>query len=320
MIEQLKAGAKRLPYPVFLRVFYAWFFARKLTRLERVRRQACLSRLSAVDLMQHKQSDTLFILGSGPSINRIPPERWQAIARHDSLGVNLWLFHAFVPRFYVVESVAYGGDRDHVAQLIARLANQRAQDYATAIKIITDLYQPGRQYVEDLGPGFRRGLYAAYNLALPARDEHEFEEGVRYLEKKGVFSQTGRMDVLFKYSLSMSLLLTFALRLRYRRVVLCGMDLKTQDYFYQDPTLYPENKDLELVPRGSSHGADKSVPWMLPQSQVIMEMKRLLLEPAGMELYVESRDSALWPALAEAPGEIFSAPTARPAESGGGRA
>jgi len=103
--------------------------------------------------------------------------------------------------------------------------------------------------------------------------------------------------------------------------VLCGMDLKTQDYFYQDTALYPENKGLELVPRGLPHGADKKVPWMLPQSQVIMEMKRLLLEPGGVELYVESRDSALWPAIAEAPAGIFSVtPATNAVESSAGRA
>lgn len=305
MIRFLKERVKQLPYPWLLRVFYLWFFLRKLLRFEYVRHRARLPRLDAVDLETHKRSDVLFILGSGPSINRIPAERWEAIARHDSLGVNLWLFHPFVPTFYVVESVAYGGERDAVARLLARLANQRAADYAQTIKLLTDLYQPGRQVVFDLVPEFRRNLYAAYNLGMPARNEQEFEAGVRYLERKGIFRPAGRMHSLFKYSLSMSLLLTFALRLRYHKVVLCGMDLTTQDYFYQDPELYPENKDLELVPRGVPHGADARLPWMLPQSSVVMEMKRLLLDPAGVELYLESRASRLWPAIPEAPEELF---------------
>jgi hypothetical protein len=36
-----------------------------------------------------------------------------------------------------------------------------------------------------------------------------------------------------------------------------------------------------------------------------MEMKRQILDPAGIEIYVENRDSALFPQIAEAPASIF---------------
>jgi hypothetical protein len=35
-------------------------------------------------------------------------------------------------------------------------------------------------------------------------------------------------------------------------------------------------------------------------------MKRLLFDPAGIQLYVENRSSALWPKIPEAPAGLFA--------------
>ncbi len=305
MVQFVKDGVKRLPYPLLLRSYYAWYAARRLTRFEYIRRRAGIPRLSSIDLKPCKRSDTVFLLGSGPSVNQIAQEKWEAIARHDSIGVNFWLIHPFVPTFYVMESIAYGGTRDEAARRLRDFANRRARDYAGTVKIVTDLFERGRQFVSDLSPEFRRNLYAAYNVPMPARSEAEFEAGVKYLAAKGVFRPCPRIGALFKYVLSLSLLLTLALRLGHRRIVLCGFDMRTQDYFYQDPGRFPETADWSLVPRGVPHLAARGFEWMLPQQVVVRQMNRLLLQPAGIELYVENRSSALWPDVPEAPEDMF---------------
>src|SRR5439155_19880810 len=104
-------------------------------------------------------------------------------------------------------------------------------------------------------------------------------------------------------------LLTFAFRLRYRKIVLCGVDMNTNDHFYDDPVLYPgagwgmELRSADPVNYGWKY--DDQLPWMVRQPLVVYEMKRLLLDPAGIELYVENRSSALWPKLPEAPVSLF---------------
>src|SRR5690606_5685681 len=58
----------------------------------------------------YKRSDTIFLLGSGPSINRITAQQWANIKQHDSIGFNFWLAHKFIPTFYMLQlppSVAY---------------------------------------------------------------------------------------------------------------------------------------------------------------------------------------------------------------------
>jgi hypothetical protein len=304
MVNLVKSWIQKLPYPLFLRIFYVWFFLRKVLRAEYVRRKAGLPLLNEVDLGKFKRSDVLFILGSGPSINQISAQRWQAISQHDTLALNFWLYHPFVPTFYVVASSSYGGHKDAVSRRMTEVANWRAAEYSDTVKMITDLHESGRQWVFDLDPAFRKNLYIAHDLPMPARTEEEFEYGMRYLLQKGAFDSAARLRVLFKYGQSLLLLLTFAFRMRYRKVVLCGIDMNTNGHFYDDPELYPAARWDERPP--SSWRYDAQWPWGIRQSSATCVMKRLLFDPAGIQLYVENRSSAFWPRIPEAPAGLFA--------------
>jgi len=306
LIYLAKQRIQKLPHPLFLRIFYVWFFFRKMLRAEYVRHKAGLPLLSAVDLRKHKRSNVLFILGTGPSINHISPKRWQAISRHDTVGVNFWLYHRFVPKFYITESASYVDHGDAICRRMTEAANWRGSEYGDTIKIITDLYQNGRQWPLDLDPAFRKNLYAAYDLPIPARTEPEFEYGIQYLLHKGLFDSATEIRVLFKYAQSLSVLLTFAFRLRYRKVVLCGIDMKTNDHFYDDAELYPEAAWAKEWCSSATWEYDDQFLWGIRQSCAAYSMKRLLFDPAGIQLYVENRSSALWPRIPEAPAILFA--------------
>jgi hypothetical protein len=92
--------------------------------------------------------------------------------------------------------------------------------------------------------------------------------------------------------------------LRYRKVVLCGIDMKSIDHFYDDPELYPEARWAKAAT--TTYGYDDKFAWCVKQSSAVYQMKRLLLDPAEIELYVENRSSALWPAIPEAPATLFA--------------
>lgn len=302
MIHLVKKQIQKLPYPLFLRFYYAWLI-RNTLRAEYVRRKAGLPLLNFEALRKQKRRDILFILGCGPSINQISAERWKAISRHDTLGVNFWLYHPFVPTFYSAESISYDS-RDTASRRLVEASNRRGLEYANTIKIISHLDEPGRQYIFDLSAGFRRNLYAVHILPVPARNEREFEYCVRYLIHKGAFDAGGGTRALVKHGQSLTLLLTLAIRLRYRKVVLCGIDMNSIDHFYDDPDLYPEAKWAK--PASSTYGYDEKFLWCIRQSSSVYAMKRLLLDPAEIELYVENCTSALWPRIPEAPASLFA--------------
>jgi len=87
--------------------------------------------------------------------------------------------------------------------------------------------------------------------------------------------------------------------------VLCGIDLGKQDYFYQHRERYPECADWEFSSREKLHLTTRRLPWMIPSQSVICLLKRLVLDPAGIELFVESRGSTLYPDVPLAPQSLF---------------
>ena len=174
------------PHSLFLKIYYVWFFLRKTLRAEYVRRRACLPLLSTVDLAKYKRSDTLFILGTGPSINQISPERWRVIAQHNSLALNFWFYHSFVPTYYVVESSSYDGPRDTVTRRMLEAANRRAAITATPSRsslTYTRTDDSGSSTLVLPSEKISTPLTQPYLLA--ARNQNEFEYGLHFLLKKG---------------------------------------------------------------------------------------------------------------------------------------
>ena len=50
-----------------------------------------------------KKSDTIFILGSGSTINEINEKQWKNIKKHSTIGFNYFMFHNFIPDSYLIE-------------------------------------------------------------------------------------------------------------------------------------------------------------------------------------------------------------------------
>ena len=300
-----KQWAKALPYPIFLRLFYSVYGAREMRRARGILRRTGIPLLQRDALLARKRSDVLFVLGSGSSINEITADRWQAIARHDSLALNFWVLHPFVPNFYFFESIEHSAHPEAARVMLDWFA-RRAEDYRDTAKVAMEIHRQSRQMVEDLPSAFRNNLYGALSVPAPARNQRELEYALRYLANDGLFDTGRNYSRLLKYAASITTALTLAAKLRYRKVVLCGVDLRDQYYFFHDQELFPETANLTFVPRGELHETNVALEWRLPLSEVLPVLKREILEPAGTELYVENPISALYPSVAEAPAAVFS--------------
>lgn len=58
---------------------------------------------TSIDSHNIKKSDTLYIIGTGGSINDISNDEWNEIKKHDSIGLNFFFIHDFKPTLYMVE-------------------------------------------------------------------------------------------------------------------------------------------------------------------------------------------------------------------------
>jgi len=302
----VKSLAKCLPHPMLYRLYHRVHMREEATRAKAAAANAGLPLLDSLNIRSLKKSDTVFILGSAWSINDISNDRWRIIGRHGSIGFNFWPAHSFVPQIYVFESLAY---HDHPLAYAAfrPLLERRCDAYANTVKIITDVRPLGpHQLLFDLPEGMRKSLYLGYTMPVIARSELEMEAGLRYMESLGAFKPSDQIPWLFKYGGSVIAMISLGLRMGYRRIVLCGIDLDRQEYFYHHRERYPEYADWEFSSRKDPHLTTRRLPWMIPSQSVIYLLKRLILDPAGIELFVESHNSTLYPEVPLASESLFA--------------
>lgn len=305
-METIRSLAKHLPHPILCRLYHRVRLRKEIALTAQAAGRAGLPLLKNLDLSRVKGSDTLFVLGGAWSINDISEERWRIIGRHDSVGLNFWPVHPFVPRFFAFENMVHETQPAMYEALLGLLA-RRADDYAKTVKIITEVSPQGsRQTIFELPEGIKENLYAGFSIPVVARSEEELCAGIRYMRSVGAFKPSNHIAWLFKYGGSVIAMMTLAARMGYKRIVLCGVDLNKQDYFYHHRERYPECAHWEFVSRKEAHLTTRRLPWLVPAQAAVHIFKKLILDPRGIELFVENPVSTLYPRVPLAPQSLFA--------------
>lgn len=255
-------------------------------------------------LTRKKSSGTVFVLGSGSSINQISEPGWDVIDDHDSMGLNRWPIHDFVPTYLIFEIPALDAGREMRRQYWELLEIRKA-GYEETQLILKDVDRFCHTSSVDVVPDWLTpGLMLSPDIELPpllgdSRDR--FRTVLRYLNERDCLAQDGRIDKLFKKRGSVSYTLFLATVLGYERIVLCGVDMVDSKYFWDEqrgrlneegiPTPEPHmERDSEEVHKTndpSRHG--------ISLEQIIYDIDEELLRPNGIELYTETKRSALHP-------------------------
>jgi hypothetical protein len=302
----LKSLAKNLPNPLLLRIHHYYDLHRKSTLAHAVSERTGLPLLETLDLSQVKTSDTAFVLGSGWSINEIPDRQWEIIGRHDTIALNFWPLHPFVPRIYLFENLDRVEGKEFIFDVLQQLLCQRAGDYRNVVKVISELQPLGpRQLVFEIPQDFRPNLYIGYSTGVVARNEGEFIAGIRYQRRRGIFTPGNHVAWHFKYGSSVIAAMSLAARMNYRQIVLCGIDLGRAEYFYHDAARYPDVCNWEFMPRSQAQVTTLRLQWRLPAQEAVYHFKDEVLDPAGIELFVENPSSSLFPRIPQAPSSLF---------------
>lgn len=260
-------------------------------------------RLSEIDLCDHKTSDTVFLLGSGASINDISEDGWDQIDEHDSIGLNFWMTHEFVPTFYVYELSKYRADQETFYDLLS----YRREEYTDVPFILKDLGRTVPLYdVDRIPESIRRSSYLAKEIRIPwvDTDYHVFRRSLRWFNDHGYFDQGGRIRCGLKKRASISFLIVLAINMGYRNIVLCGVDMNDSRYFYEEER---EKYECEGVPLRDEtdperddddvHRTNDPDVYRPIFENVLYELNDYLLEPRGISLYTASKRSATYPTL-----------------------
>jgi hypothetical protein len=304
-MEMIRSLAKHLPYPLFCRLYHHVRLREESARMAKVSALTGLPLLENLNLRALRTSDTLFVLGGAWSINDISEERWSIIGKHDSVGLNFWPAHPFVPRFFQFENIAYD-NHPVMYDALRELLQRRSEAYANTVKIVTNVEPIGRrQMIFELPEGVKKKLYVGFSMPVAARNEEELRAGIMYMRSLGAFSPRARISWFFKYGGSVIGMMTLAVLMGYKRIVLCGVDLNRQEYFYQHRERYPECAGWEFVPKKEMHLTTRRLPWLVPAQAAVYLFKELVLDPENIELLVESSVSTLYPRVPLASLSLF---------------
>lgn len=257
--------------------------------------------LRHLDVQSVTTSDTVFVLATGASINSYDHSRWATIAEHDSIGMIWFMLHDFVPDLFVMENME---------NIHRRLLEMRAEAHQnvpiimkTQVSNLSILRVKDRMSkIAQNSELLRSRLYYSLDIAAAGKTHQDMYWSYRVLKRMRLFKPRPRFQLLTKRRGSVTYIINLAVRMGYRRIVLCGVDLNHNDYFYE-----PKRKELEAmglpvpppVAGGSVHPTNDPVKHPVTVKDVILAMNEVAIRPQGIELLVGHKSSGLYPDLPE---------------------
>ena len=173
------------------------------------------------ELIDSRKSDTVYVFGSGYSLNDITPLQWRAIERHDTMGINMSIHEQWVRMdYHVLRGGVEGAPfkwRAYAEDFCATIAAN--PHYRNTIFLLQGEYygQFGNQIVgyELLPPGSR--IYRFRTARGDGPPTRSLREGLRHAQ--GTLSDAVNAAVLIGW----------------RNIVLAGVDLYDSRYFWLKP-------------------------------------------------------------------------------------
>ena len=248
------------------------------------------------DFANKKNSDTLFVFGSGPTINDLRPCDFEYIHKHDSLGFNYFLVHDFVPDFYCYETPANYALYDFFCSVL----NEK-QEYDSVPLVIQFQHFEKRGF--DISK-VRTDIRPVY-FVVPYRYRTISETRLRkllYLRKWLTILSPFTLNSVIHHGGSISYIVTMAYAMGYQTIILLGVDMYNTEYFF---TELPDNsykKDLvdlfERIRAGRlvfTHNDPQFTKKFgeLPPDIFLRLFNEIFLIPDGVKLYVGSEKSRL---------------------------
>ncbi|MDD2458828.1 MAG: hypothetical protein PHQ83_10025 [Eubacteriales bacterium] len=245
-------------------------------------------------VMSKKKSDTLFILGTGSSVNRYTAKQWQDISQADTMGLNDWIFHDFIPDILMAEILH---DMDYFPNC-----------YYSDLELVLDAYKKhqtlmiykdgarGKKNLDKLPSAVQAEFLALYNPTVPILKISQIAPAIQKMSK--ILQQYNHHQklMIFRKRATLFSAIELAWLMGYKKIVLCGIDLNHGNYFFDEDRNYYESKGFKLPSYTQHVGGHKTNNADISEvtvSQLVKGLNETLLKPEGIKLTVGSKESAL---------------------------
>jgi hypothetical protein len=227
--------------------------------------------MSEQELRATRKSDTIFVFGSGASLNAITPDEWSRIARHDTMGFNWFVHQRFVRCDYHLVREIGGSDMDeaHWKPYLYEYFERLGSNPMFAHSVL--LVQTGLRATAS-----NRAIW----LELISREQRIFRwRSIRNAARPSSSLRSG----LAHSAGTLCECVNFAVLMGWTRIVLVGVDLYDRRYFWLPPDVpRPEETDLDATHATALGGIVTTLDSWSEQ-----------LAPRGIRLYVHNPRSLL---------------------------
>lgn len=173
-------------------------------------RRSFPKRVAVKDLTNVKSSGTLFILGSGESINNLSADDWGEINQHDSMALNRWYKSNFVPTIWMWEPPKDEMVRENdFSEMMHLLDNKHCFKILKNWHHLYSFYPPKRA----------KNIALKFDAVVMTRRTHIYSPRQMQQLKKYVKSHYFHF-----YRGSLFLAICMARLAGYKKVILCGVD------------------------------------------------------------------------------------------------
>lgn len=242
-----------------------------------------------------KTSDTLFILGSGPSINDLSSRDLDTIGNHDSIGFNWWMVHDFVPDFYLFQ---FPPNRE---TNIAELVTDRRKDYrGVPFLLRSSLLAPHEEKCLPILESIfdRDSLFFMNVFPIHSKCEIEPSSLLEFTANLGLFRHNDIPQYFVKWRVSLGLIVSFGYAMGYSKIVLCGIDMNdvTAGQHFFDADRYADARAKYGLPGPHEHNIHTMTDVDHSKNTVgiyLDQINRYMSARNECELYVASEQSSL---------------------------
>lgn len=250
-----------------------------------------LGQLFSSDFLKYKTSDTIFLLGSGPSISDIESEQWEFIRRKDSIGFNFFLAHPFVPRFFMYqeagdamrETLRRSRERYKGVPFIVRGSRFASGGLGEASECL-DAFEGSEVF-------FLRELPISSDCGISPKGMF------RFVEIQGYLSHGVIANFVPKWGCTLGLLLSWAFQMGYKKIVLCGMDMQNGNHFWDEPSLEYLKKDYPLPGPSPLHTFTDPRLRPITVPDYVYSFAEWALDRANVNIFVSSPRTVLYPKI-----------------------
>lgn len=282
----------------FRRAHYEQYVERESRRTQSIVQALGFNLLTtdALDVLGGREKKTLFILGSGASVNRLTEAHFDVVRQNYSIGMNAWVSHSFVPDAYSFESDSISAPPSVEIKAMSEALSQRALAKPDTVLLLLRPKKPELVHRMVEVPESLRDrafMYGRHNLLTRTNSALRQDLGPFLANRLKNFE---RRPVLIDNGASVVRMIDVGLYAGFREIVLLGIDLNSSPYFWEATDTAPSHREMRGLyqrPPNSEHDTLETFDRPYSNLLFIEELARGAERVFGASVYVGSEGSSL---------------------------